>query len=140
MIEVYLELGYDVNTAMAEMLSKINEVQGRLPQDITDPVITKATAGGDAIMYIAYQSSAGDAKGLLKTACRINDPVIFCEHKALYRQSFASSPEPDENYLIPFGKAAITKEGNDVTVVSYGLSMWDSVFAARRLEEEGFSV
>ena len=91
-------------------------------------------------MYIAYPSNAADAKGLLKTSCRINDPVIFCEHKALYRQSFASSPEPDENYLIPFGKAAVTKEGNDITVVSYGLSMWDSVFAARRLEEEGYSV
>lgn len=55
-IEVVLELGYDANTAMAEMLSKINEVQGRLPSDITDPVISKATAGGDAIMYIAYES------------------------------------------------------------------------------------
>lgn len=55
-IEVFLELGYDVNTAMAEMLSKINEVQGRLPQDISDPVIAKANAGNDAIMYIAYQS------------------------------------------------------------------------------------
>jgi len=57
MIEVYLELGYDVNIAMAEMLSKINEVQGRLPQDITDPIIAKASAGNDAIMYIAYQST-----------------------------------------------------------------------------------
>ena len=56
-IEVFLELGYDVNTAMAEMLSKINEVQGRLPQDITNPVIAKANAGNDAIMYIAYQST-----------------------------------------------------------------------------------
>ena len=57
MIEVFLKLGYDVNTAMAEMLSKINEVQGRLPQDITDPIIAKASAGNDAIMYIAYQST-----------------------------------------------------------------------------------
>ncbi len=57
MIEVFLDLGYDANVAMAEMLSKINEVQGRLPQDITDPVIAKATVGGDAIMYIAYQST-----------------------------------------------------------------------------------
>ena len=56
-IEVFLELGYEVNTAMAEMLSKINEVQGRLPQDITNPVIAKANAGNDAIMYIAYQST-----------------------------------------------------------------------------------
>ena len=56
MIEVVLELGYDVNTAMAEMLSKINEIQGRLPTDITDPVLAKTIAGDDAIMYLAYQS------------------------------------------------------------------------------------
>jgi 2-oxoisovalerate dehydrogenase E1 component len=91
-------------------------------------------------IYIAYPSNAADAKGLLKTACRINDPVLFCEHKALYRQSFATSPEPDENYLLPFGKANVVREGTDLTVVSYGLCMWDSVFAANRLEEEGFSV
>jgi len=91
-------------------------------------------------LYIAYPSNAADAKGLLKTACRINDPVIFLEHKALYRQSFASSLEPDENYLIPFGKASIALEGKDVTVVSYGVSLWDSIFAARRLSEEGFSI
>ena len=58
MIEVFLDLGYDVNTAMAEMLSKINEVQGQLPKDISDPVIAKASAGNDAIMYIAYQSTS----------------------------------------------------------------------------------
>jgi multidrug efflux pump subunit AcrB len=57
MIEVFLVLGYDVNVAMAEMLSKINEVKGRLPQDISDPIIAKARAGNDAIMYIAYQST-----------------------------------------------------------------------------------
>jgi 2-oxoisovalerate dehydrogenase E1 component len=91
-------------------------------------------------IFIAYPSNAADAKGLLKTACRINDPVLFCEHKALYRQSFATSPEPDENYLLPFGKAKVVKEGKDITVVSYGLSLWDSVFAAKRLEEEGHSV
>ena len=91
-------------------------------------------------IYIAYPSNAADAKGLLKTACRINDPVLFCEHKGLYRQSFSSAPEPDENYLLPFGKAKVVREGTDITVVSYGLSMWDSVFAAKKLEEEGYSV
>jgi len=55
-IEVVLELGYDANTAMAEMLNKVNEVQGRLPTDITDPVISKAMAGEDAIMYLTYES------------------------------------------------------------------------------------
>ena len=91
-------------------------------------------------IYIAYPSNAADAKGLLKTACRLNDPVLFCEHKGLYRQSFSSAPEPDENYLLPFGKAKVVREGTDITVVSYGLSMWDSVFAAKKLEEEGYSV
>ena len=92
-------------------------------------------------IFIAYPSNAADAKGLLKTACRINDPVLFCEHKGLYRQSFATSPEPDEDFLLPFGKAKIVKEGNDITVISYGVSMWDSVFAAKKLEEEsGYSV
>jgi 2-oxoisovalerate dehydrogenase E1 component len=92
-------------------------------------------------IFIAYPSNAADAKGLLKTACRINDPVLFCEHKGLYRQSFAISPEPDDDYLLPFGKAKVVKEGNDITVVSYGISMWDSIFAAKKLEEEfGYSV
>jgi 2-oxoisovalerate dehydrogenase E1 component len=92
-------------------------------------------------IFIAYPSNAADAKGLLKTACRINDPVLFCEHKGLYRQSSAISLEPGDDYLLPFGKAKIVKEGNDITVVSYGVSMWDSVLAAKKLEEEfGYSV
>ena len=91
-------------------------------------------------IYIAYPSNAADAKGLLKTACRINDPVLFCEHKGLYRQSSAQSLEPDEDYLVPFGKAKIVKEGSDVTVISYGVSLWDSVLAAKKFEDEGYSV
>ncbi len=91
-------------------------------------------------IYIAYPSNAADAKGLLKTACRINDPVLFCEHKGLYRQSFATSPSPDSDYLLPFGKAKVVKEGSDLTVVSYGVSMWDSVNAAKKLEDEGYDI
>jgi len=91
-------------------------------------------------IYIAYPSNAADAKGLLKTAIRLNDPVLFCEHKGLYRQSFATSPEPDKNYLLPFGKAKVVKEGNDVSVITYGASVWDSLFAVRKLEDEGHSV
>src|SRR5690606_2682906 len=91
-------------------------------------------------LYIAFPSNAADAKGLLKTSCRINNPVIFCEHKGLYRQSSAQAPEPDKDYLLPFGKAKVVKEGDDISVISYGLSMWDSVLAAKKLEEEGYSV
>ena len=91
-------------------------------------------------IYIAYPSNAADAKGLLKTACRLNDPVLFCEHKGLYRQSSAQSLEPGKDYLLPFGKAKIVKEGDDLTVISYGVSLWDSLLAAKKLEDEGFSV
>lgn len=91
-------------------------------------------------IFIAYPSNASDAKGLLKTACRINDPVIFCEHKGLYRQSYAITPEPDENFLIPFGKAKVAKEGNDITVISWGASLHDSLIAAKKLQNEEHSV
>lgn len=91
-------------------------------------------------IFIAYPSNASDAKGLLKTACRINDPVIFCEHKGLYRQSYAITPEPDENFLIPFGKAKVVKEGNDITVISWGASLHDSLIAAKKLQNEEHSV
>jgi len=91
-------------------------------------------------LMIAYPSNAQDAKGLLKTALRINDPVLFLEHKGLYRQSYATSPEPDADYLIPFGKAKIIKEGSDLTVVTYGAMVHETNFAAKKLEDEGYSV
>lgn len=91
-------------------------------------------------IYIAFPSNAADAKGLLKTACRINDPVLFLEHKGLYRQSFAMTPEPDDEYLIPFGKAKVVREGNDLTVITYGVCLWDSMLAAKKLQDEGYSI
>lgn len=91
-------------------------------------------------LLIAYPSNAADAKGLLKTALRINDPVMFLEHKGLYRQSYATSPEPDADYLVPFGKAKVVKEGNDLTIISWGALVHESNFAIKKLEEEGYSV
>ena len=82
-------------------------------------------------IYIAYPSNAADAKGLLKMACRMDDPIMFMEHKGLYRQGFASAPEPDENYLLPFGKARIVQEGNDVTIITWGAIVQKSIEAAR---------
>ena len=81
-------------------------------------------------IYIAYPSNASDAKGLLKMACRMDDPVMFMEHKGLYRQGFAASPEPDENYLLPFGKAHIVQQGNDVTIITWGALVQKSIEAA----------
>ena len=85
-------------------------------------------------IYIAYPSNAADAKGLLKMACRMDDPVIFMEHKGLYRQGFASALEPDENYLLPFGKASIIQEGTDVTIVTWGALVQKSIEAAQNSE------
>ena len=84
---------------------------------------------------VVYPSNAADAKGLLKTACREDDPVLFCEHKGLYRQSFAASPEPDNEFLLPFGRASIKKPGDDITIVTWGMLVQRSLDAARRIED-----
>ncbi|MGK9476150.1 alpha-ketoacid dehydrogenase subunit alpha/beta [Melioribacter sp. OK-6-Me] len=91
-------------------------------------------------LYIAYPSNAADAKGLLKTALRINDPVLFLEHKGLYRQSYATSPEPDAGYLIQFGKARKVTEGTDLSIITYGAMVYESTFAAKKLKDEGYSI
>tara|TARA_Y100000294_G_scaffold30819_2_gene26019 strand:- start:2566 stop:4179 length:1614 start_codon:yes stop_codon:yes gene_type:complete len=80
---------------------------------------------------LAYPSNAEDAKGLLKMACRMDDPVIFMEHKGLYRYAMATTPEPDENYLLPFGKARVVQEGNDLTIVTFGMMVYKSLEAAK---------
>jgi len=69
---------------------------------------------------IAFPSNASDAKGLIKTACRLDDPVLFLEHKGRYRQVYTKGLEPDPEFLIPFGRARIAREGSDLTVVSWG--------------------
>lgn len=91
-------------------------------------------------LYIAYPSNAADAKGLLKTACQLQDPVMFLEHKFLYRQGYAKSPEPDANYYLPFGKAAVKREGNDLTIVTYGAIVEKAMKTAREMEKKGYSI
>ena len=156
---VEIQFGDYIWPAFMQMKNETASMRYRSNNAWSTPVVVRVAVGGyihgglchsqniESIyahvpgIFIAYPSNAADAKGLLKTACRINDPVLFCEHKGLYRQSFAITPEPDDDYLIPFGKAKVVKEGKDLTVVSYGLSMWDSVLAAKKLEEEfGYSV
>ena len=85
-------------------------------------------------IYIAYPSNAADAKGLLKMACRMDDPVMFMEHKGLYRQGFASALEPDSDYLLPFGKARIVEEGEDVTIITWGAIVQKAIEASRNSE------
>lgn len=85
---------------------------------------------------VVFPSNAADAKGLLKTACREEDPVLFCEHKGLYRQGFASSPEPDADYCLPFGLAKVKKAGEDATIITWGMLVQRSLDAAAKIEKE----
>ena len=87
-------------------------------------------------LKVAMPATPYDAKGLLKTAIRDNNPVIFLEHKMLYLNK---GPVPEEEYLIPFGKADIKKEGSDVTIFAYSRMVPTSLQAAKELEKEGIS-
>ena len=89
---------------------------------------------------IVYPSNAADAKGLLKSAIRGDDPVLFLEHKGLYRQGYAASPEPPEDFLLPLGQASLRKNGVDATIVTYGYLVQQSLEAARIMETKGVSV
>jgi 2-oxoisovalerate dehydrogenase E1 component len=87
--------------------------------------------------YLAYPSTAADAKGLIKTACRLDDPVLFFEHKGLYRQVYTKSPEPDADYLIPFGRARIVRPGDELTVIAWGRTVHLVLQALGQLAKEG---
>ena len=91
-------------------------------------------------LHVVLPSNAADAKGLLKSAIRGEDPVLFLEHKALYRQGPARRPEPHADYLVPLGKAAVARPGTDLTIVTWGAIVYKALNVAKALEKEGVSV
>jgi len=86
--------------------------------------------------YICYPSNAEDAKGLIKTAARCDDPVIFLEHKRLYRHITAKSREPNAEYRIPFGKGKIKREGTAATIVTWGATVYTALEIAEEYDLE----
>ncbi|HEV3253139.1 MAG TPA: alpha-ketoacid dehydrogenase subunit beta [Candidatus Acidoferrales bacterium] len=86
-------------------------------------------------LKVVYPATAYDAKGLLKAAIRDNNPVLFFEHKYLYRRIKEELPE--EDYTVPLGKAAVKREGRDLTIISYAAMLHTSLEAAEALAKEG---
>ncbi|MDP6878769.1 MAG: dehydrogenase E1 component subunit alpha/beta [Candidatus Marinimicrobia bacterium] len=149
---VEIQFGDYIWTAMMQIRNELATIRYRSNNAWSCPAVIRVPVGGyihgglchsqsiDGYfihmpgIYIAYPSNASDAKGLLKMACRMDDPVIFMEHKSLYRQSFASSPEPDDEYLIPFGESKIVQKGSELTIVTWGAMVQSSIEAVNNLD------